>query len=67
MAYRAETRGEILQSINEFLDDSVVLAPYVLEDVDMLKHLVDYQKDISRRQKKIAQLPEAAGSLLFWP
>lgn len=52
MAYQAELKGDLLNAINEFLDDSVVLAPYALENIDLLKHLIENQKDTPKREKK---------------
>jgi len=50
-AYRAEHKQDMIHAVDEFLDDSVVLAPNVMQNTDMLKHLIDYQKNLVKRNK----------------
>uniref|UniRef100_H2ZCT2 Anion exchange protein n=1 Tax=Ciona savignyi TaxID=51511 RepID=H2ZCT2_CIOSA len=52
MAYGAESRVDLLRAINEFLDDSIVLPPGQLENPDLLKNIIKYQKGLAQREKK---------------
>ncbi|XP_077966486.1 band 3 anion transport protein-like isoform X3 [Styela clava] len=52
VAYQAETRGDLLRAINEFLDDSIVLPPGQLENPELLKNIDRYQKHLAQRNKR---------------
>uniref|UniRef100_F6XL93 Anion exchange protein n=1 Tax=Ciona intestinalis TaxID=7719 RepID=F6XL93_CIOIN len=52
MAYGAESRVDLLRAINEFLDDSIVLPPGQMENPDLLRNIIRYQKGLAQREKK---------------
>ncbi|XP_078489426.1 band 3 anion transport protein isoform X2 [Ciona intestinalis] len=58
MAYGAESRVDLLRAINEFLDDSIVLPPGQMENPDLLRNIIRYQKGLAQREKKKKQITD---------
>lgn len=51
VAYFADDRQDLLNGINEFLDFSVVLPPSDTEGKDLLKTVVDFQRQMMKKRK----------------
>uniref|UniRef100_A0A8C6WFH6 Anion exchange protein 3 n=1 Tax=Neogobius melanostomus TaxID=47308 RepID=A0A8C6WFH6_9GOBI len=51
VAYFADDRQDLLNGINEFLDFSVVLPPSDIEGKDLLKTVVDFQRQMVKKRK----------------
>lgn len=51
-AYQADSRGDLLRAINEFLDDSIVLPPGQLENPELLRNINLYQEHLAQRKKR---------------
>lgn len=71
-AYEAQDRGDLIKSIDEFLDDSVVIPPGKVDSKRLLSG-DEIKKALRRRKKhkqKIAHAERAASvgkeRLLFW-
>ncbi|CAH2305344.1 anion exchange 3 isoform X2 [Pelobates cultripes] len=54
-AYMAAERQDLLNSINEFLDCSMVLPPCEVQGKDLLRSIVSFQKDLLRKRKEREQ------------
>uniref|UniRef100_A0A3B4AGP4 Anion exchange protein n=1 Tax=Periophthalmus magnuspinnatus TaxID=409849 RepID=A0A3B4AGP4_9GOBI len=52
VAYFADDRQDLLNGINEFLDCSIVLPPSDIEGKDLLKTVVDFQKQLLKKRKE---------------
>ena len=51
LAYRADSREDLLSAINEFLDDTVVLPPGEWDRSVLLPILIEQSKAMTRRRK----------------
>ncbi|KAM8934731.1 anion exchange protein 3 isoform 2-T2 [Pelodytes ibericus] len=54
-AYLAAERQDLLNSINEFLDCSMVLPPCEVQGKDLLRSIATFQKDLLRKRKEREQ------------
>lgn len=52
VAYFADDRQDLLNGINEFLDYSIVIPPSDIEGKDLLKTVVEFQKQMLRKRKE---------------
>lgn len=52
VAYFADNRQDLLNGINEFLDYSIVIPPSDIEGKDLLKTVVEFQKQMLRKRKE---------------
>lgn len=52
MAYFADDRQDLLNGINEFLDYSIVIPPSDIEGKELLKTVVEFQKEMLRKRKE---------------
>ena len=61
IAYKAETRSEILHAINEFLNESIVLPPGDWDQKTLLPVMDMARKRAKIRRKKIKKQEELEG------
>ncbi|OCT63346.1 anion exchange protein 3 [Xenopus laevis] len=54
-AYMAAERQDLLNSINEFLDCSMVLPPCEMQSKDLLRSIAAFQKDLLRKRREREQ------------
>ncbi|XP_053545788.1 anion exchange protein 3 [Bombina bombina] len=54
-AYLATERQDLLNSINEFLDSSMVLPPCEVQGKDLLRSIASFQKDMLRKRREREQ------------
>lgn len=52
IAYFAEDRQDLLNGMNEFLDCSIVIPPSDVAGKDLLKTVVDFQKQLLAKKKE---------------
>lgn len=57
VAYRAESRGELLSAINEFLDESIVLPPGDWDQKTLLP-IMDMARKRAKAKRRIKQKEE---------
>lgn len=63
VAYRAESRGELLSAINEFLDESIVLPPGDWDQKTLLP-IMDMARKRAKAKRRIKQKEEEKQALL---
>lgn len=56
MAYYSESREDILQAINEFLDDTIVLPPGEWDRQLLIPLLLGQSKVMAKRRKEAKQI-----------